>query len=110
MSRQHFEATGKLSPCPNPRHEFSVGRLIWQWRWAKESWCHMNDRGNLVTTFAGITTTETPEGLKLLTLTLWRLCVMFGLKVGADGTTPEGHNARLSGPQRPAQEVEDGTE
>lgn len=92
MSRQHFEATGKLYQCPNPRHDFSVGRLTGQWRWAKESWCHMNDSGNLVTTFAGISTTERPDGLKLMTLTLWKLCVMIGLKVGDGGTATEGHN------------------
>lgn len=85
MSRQHFEAMGRLYPCPNPPHEFSLGRLIGQWQWAKESWGHIDDSGNLVTVFAGITVVETPDGLNLLMITLWKLCVMVGLKVGASG-------------------------
>ena len=50
-----------MKPCPK-----TLGIFGWPTAhqnaeaMGKESWCHMNDR-NLVTTFAGITTTETPE-------------------------------------------------
>ena len=80
MSRQYFTDAGKLFPCPNPPHEFSVGRLLGQWRWAKESWSHMNDAGNLVTTWIGITRTETPDGVWLVSITIWKLCVIIGLR------------------------------
>ncbi len=79
MSRHYFESVGKLFPCPNPRHEFQFWRVIGSWQWAKKAWCHMNDSGNMVTTFVGITTTETPDGLRLTTLTLWKFCLMIGV-------------------------------
>jgi len=81
MSREYFKSLGKLYECPNPSHEFVIGRLVGSWRWAKESWCDINDRGYLVTTFIGITTTETPNGLKLITITLWKLCILLGIKL-----------------------------
>lgn len=86
MSREHFEAVGKLYPCPNPRHEFSIGRMIGQWQWAKEAWSHMNDTGNLVTTWLGVSKTETPDGLCLVSVTIWKLCVIAGMKAGAGDT------------------------
>ena len=84
MSRQHFEATGQLFPCPNPAHEFSVGRLIGSWQWAKTAWSHMNDSGHLVTTWLGLSRTETPDGLALITITVGKFCLMVGLAPNGD--------------------------
>lgn len=83
LGRKYFETAGKLYPCPNPPHEFELGRIIGQWRWAKDSWGDTNNSGNLVTTWLGISKIENPDGLCLVSVVIWKLLFMFGLKVGA---------------------------
>lgn len=78
MSREHFEASGRLYKCPNPLHRFSIGRLVGAVQWAKESWCHMKDNGNLMTVWLGVSRIEAPDGLWIVEVVLWRLAVVIG--------------------------------
>ena len=80
MSRKYFEKAGKLFQCPNPAHHFSLWKIVGQWRWAKEAWSSVTESGYLLTTWFGVTKTETPKGLSLITLTFGKLQIIMGWK------------------------------
>ena len=78
VARVLWKAKGKLYPCPNPTHDFQIGRLMGQWTWAKDSWSEVNSNGNLQTNFIRIGYLETLEGLKGYNMILWKLNIIFG--------------------------------
>lgn len=79
MTREHFKKTGQLFRCPNPAHDFRCGRVVGSWQWAKTTWGAINGAGNLVTTWVGLWKSETPDGLAVVTVVLWKFCITVGL-------------------------------
>ena len=76
MSREYFTAVGKLYPCPNPSHPFTIGKIVGTWGWAKKSWGHLNEAGNLVTTWFGVLKIETPSGLSYHKIVVWKFVLL----------------------------------
>lgn len=79
MSRQHWIDSGDLFPCPNPPHEFDVGRITGQWQWAKDAWSVVDSKGDLLTYAFAANSLRTPDGLKAYTVVLWRLKVLWAV-------------------------------
>lgn len=78
-AREEFEKQGKLYPCPNPSHPFRVGRLIGQWRWAKDCWSTLSESGTLHNHFLVIDSVDTVDGLKAYQLVIWKFSLMVGV-------------------------------
>ena len=78
MSKEHWKKNGKLFPCPNPAHEFQFKRMLGQWRWAKDAWSIVEINGNLKTMYFDISKTESPEGMTIYGLILWKFSLIVG--------------------------------
>lgn len=72
--RKHYD----LKPCANKTHEFKFGKLMGEWIWAEDCWSQLVD-DKLQTFWFSIHTTETVDGLKIYSLTAWKLKVIIGI-------------------------------
>lgn len=77
--REHFTSIGRLYECPNPPHDFAFGRVLGTWRWARECWSDLTDRGSLTTHFIDIGTIENAQGTKGLRIVIWRFMLLVGI-------------------------------
>jgi len=78
MNKDELRAHYDLKPCGNPRHTFTTNRLMGEWIWAEDCWSQLVD-DKLQTFWFTIHTTENIQGLKILSLTAWKLKIILGL-------------------------------
>lgn len=78
-AREEWKARGKLYSCPNPTHDFEVGRLMGQWTMADDCWSTVTGDGNLRNDFFKIGTVHTLDGYKGYQLILWKFNIIFGV-------------------------------
>lgn len=71
--RKHFD----LKPCPNPRHEFQVGKLFGEWVWAADCWASLVD-GRLKSYALSAHSLKSESGQKAYVLIIWRLKIIWG--------------------------------
>lgn len=72
-ARAAFVKAGRLTQCPNPPHDFTVGRLMGSWRWGADNcWSSLSDDGHLTNYGLHLGTVETPDGLKAFRFMLGR--------------------------------------
>jgi hypothetical protein len=79
VARVLWKAKGKLYPCPNPPHDFQVGRLMGQWTWAEDCWSEVSSNGHLHNIYFRCCSIETLSGLKSYSLTVWKLNIIIGI-------------------------------
>lgn len=77
--REHFESIGRLYKCPNPSHDFELGRVIGTWHWASECWSDLTERGTLVTHLFDVGTIESVSGGKGVRIVIWRFMLLVGI-------------------------------
>ena len=73
--REHYGITD----CPNPRHDFSIGRLVGVWQMASDYWCVLDGsmRRNYVFHIGSVDDTG---GSRIYQIYLWKLSIQFGIK------------------------------
>lgn len=73
--REIFEADGRLSKCPNPPHDFQIGRVVGSWSWAKDAWSTLSDTGFMHTDYVSVGRTEAVDGTRWAYIVVWKLSV-----------------------------------
>lgn len=71
--RKYFD----LKKCPNPSHEFKIGKLMGEWIWAEECWSQLQG-GKLQTFFFSFHKIETTDNLKAYSVVIWKLKIIWG--------------------------------
>jgi hypothetical protein len=77
MNREYWQARGELYPCPNPAHDFRIGRWIVRWQLAQDAWSTVSYSGNLLTHRLKWARVESPEGLVFTEVVVGRLMVLW---------------------------------
>lgn len=85
--RQAWKKQGGLTDCPNPAHQFKIGRLIGQWRWAADCWSTVTADGHMHNYGLCVCTVNTLDGYRVFKIIVGKLSVMLGVKAkgGAHG-------------------------
>lgn len=78
MTRDELKLHFDLKPCPNPKHEFSIGNLIGEWRWSEDFWAQLVGE-NLQTLYLSFHTTKNTNGTVIYCITIFKLKIIFGL-------------------------------
>lgn len=78
--KRQWQERGDLFDCPNPPHEFSIGPLIGQWRWASSCWSSISVTGTMANYGLCLCTINTLDGHRAYKLVIWRLSVIFGMR------------------------------
>lgn len=78
-AREVFEASGRLTKCPNPPHEFQMGRIIGEWRIAATCWSTLTDGGKLHHDALRVGLIEDTKGQKIFALVVWRFSLLIGV-------------------------------
>jgi hypothetical protein len=76
--RDQWKLRGKLYPCPNPSHDFKIGKLVGQWTMAEDCWSIVTSTGNMHNYLIGIHTIEWLTGEKAFSITIWKLKIIMG--------------------------------
>ena len=76
-ARKHFISQGKLKNCNNKPRKFQFWRVMGQFQMADESWGILSDSGYLFTSFVGIHSIETTDGVKAYQIIVWKFSITF---------------------------------
>lgn len=78
MTRDELRTHFDLKPCPNPKHLFKVGRLMGEWRWARDAWSQLVGE-TMQTLHLALHTTHAVDGTTIHSITIWKLKVIWGI-------------------------------